>query len=112
MFRATASLNLEEGSITSAPGGAQGDSVSLDAPVLYQMGDIHADGATGGSVIIRAGNLLQGAAVTADGTQGKGGDIAVNAISAIQTQSALLSARGQTAGGEVVVNAGADENGL
>ncbi len=110
-FRATKSLNLEAGSITSASGGAQGGSVSLEAPVLYQLGAVHADGATGGSVSIRAGNLLQGGAITVDGARGKGGDIAVNATAVIQTQSALLSARGQTAGGSIVVSAAADESG-
>jgi hypothetical protein len=46
MLLATKSLNLQSGSITSASGGTHGGSVSLEAPVLYQIGDIHADGPT------------------------------------------------------------------
>src|SRR5262249_12210482 len=110
---ATQSLTLDAGSVTSASGGAQGGTVTAQAPVIVQAGDIRADGASGGSVQIDAGNFLQAGTMSGSRSAGAGGAIAVTAPHVIQTSSAVIAADGAGGnGGSISVDASGAADGL
>jgi len=86
----------------STNGNTQGGNIQIAGRVVYNQGQITADGANGGAIAIQTQNLLDSGITSASGNDGKGGEIFVNYTGTlIQTASANTSARGTTEGGAI-----------
>ena len=86
----------------STNGSTTGGNIQVAGRVVYNQGQITADGANGGAVAIQTQNLLDSGIISASGNEGKGGEIFVNYTGRlIQTASASTSAKGTTEGGAI-----------
>jgi filamentous hemagglutinin family protein len=80
----------------------QGGNIQIAGRVVYNQGQITADGANGGAIAIQTQNLLDSGIISASGNDGKGGEIFVNYTGTlIQTASANTSAKGTSEGGAI-----------
>jgi filamentous hemagglutinin family protein len=86
----------------STKGSTQGGNIQIAGRVVYNLGQITADGAKGGAIAIQTQNLLDSGIISASGNDGKGGEIFVNYTGTlIQTASANTSAKGTSEGGAI-----------
>jgi filamentous hemagglutinin family protein len=91
-----ASLN-NNGTI-SAPGG----SLALQSQSIIHAGTLDVSADTAGTISINANSLLNSGKTLANSTVGQGGTITIQTQQGIiETTSALISANGQTAGGQI-----------
>lgn len=97
---------LNEGKLSSSNSDRTGI-INLAGSVVYNLGQITADGNNGGSIQVQTNNLYDNGILSATGSQGKGGEIQVNSTgSAIQTANAITSANGSQQGGIIEFNGG------
>ncbi len=87
----------------------KGGQINIVGRLGYNLGQIVADGEKGGNIQIEINNLLDTGTLSAKGTSGEGGNIAVNYTGrVIQTSSAATTVNGQTRGGTIAFQGGAN----
>ncbi|MBE9128132.1 CHAT domain-containing protein, partial [Coleofasciculus sp. LEGE 07081] len=97
---------LNEGQLSSSDSDRTGI-ISIAGSVVYNLGQITADGKNGGSIQIQTHSLYDTGILSAIGNQGNGGEIQVNSTgSIIQTANATTSANGSQQGGSIDFNGG------
>ncbi|MCE5265651.1 MAG: YDG domain-containing protein, partial [Deltaproteobacteria bacterium] len=80
--------------------------VLLGADLAVNTGSIDVSGPAGGNAAISASYLMNAGTINARGEQGAGGSVLLEADRIVQTERALIDARGRTGGGKISLLAG------
>ena len=101
------SLITQSGALQARSVAMKNGAIVISGQVVNHTGQLDASGVSGGRIRVKARNLAQQGTMLAEGSGGRGGSIALDYDGRyIDSSAAYISARGQTAGGDIAITSG------